>query len=63
MPRVYEKMQEKLLEVGAKGGGVRRALVSWAKTQAGEEHRARRAGQQGGGWRYRLAQRWALLQG
>ena len=57
MPRVYEKMQEKLLQIGSKSTGLKKAVVTWAKSRALEEHRASMRGDLGGGVAYRLAQR------
>ena len=57
MPRVYEKMQEKLLQIGSKTTGLKKAVVTWAKSMALEEQRARMRGEPGGGVAYRLAQR------
>ncbi len=40
VPRVWEKMQEKMQEVGRKNTGVKKALADWAKAKATEHNRA-----------------------
>ena len=57
VPRVYEKMADKLQEVGAKGGSLQRAVANWAKQTALEEHRARMRGEKGGSLAFLFAQR------
>ncbi len=57
VPRVFEKIEERLREMGKKGGGLRRKVMDWAKGAAAEHHRAVRAqGQElKGSFSYRLA--------
>ena len=57
VPRVYEKMADKLQEVAAKGGSLQRAFANWAKQTALEEHRARMRGEKGGSLAFLFAQR------
>ena len=57
VPRVYEKMADKLQEVGAKSGRLQRAAANWAKQAALYEHRARMGGGKGGSLAFLFAQR------
>ena len=57
VPRVYEKIADKLQEVAAKGGRLQKAVSSWAKEAALEEHRARMRGEKGGSLAFLSAQR------
>lgn len=41
VPRVYEKMYEKIVAVGASRGTVTRSLAAWAKDKALNYHLAR----------------------
>ncbi|CAK1602054.1 unnamed protein product [Parnassius mnemosyne] len=41
VPRVWEKMHEKLMAVGASSGSIRRCIVSWAKDKSTKHHEAR----------------------
>ncbi len=47
VPRVWEKIEEKLKEVGRKNTGVKKAVADWAKAAALEHHTRRMAGGQG----------------
>ena len=38
VPRVYEKIHEKLLEIGKQNNGLTRLVSDWAKRQAFEHH-------------------------
>jgi long-chain-fatty-acid--CoA ligase ACSBG len=57
VPRVYEKMAERLQAAGRKGGAVQRAVGGWAKAAGLAEHQARMRGDAGGGLAYRAARR------
>ena len=57
VPRVFEKMADKLQEVGAKSGRLPRAAANWAKQAALNEHRARMQGESGGSLAFLCAQR------
>jgi len=57
VPRVYEKIADKLQEVAAKGGRLQKAVSSWAKEAALEEHRGRMRGEKGGSLAFLSAQR------
>ncbi len=39
VPRVFEKIEERLLEMGRKSRGLRKAVTDWAKAAASEHHR------------------------
>jgi len=60
VPRVFEKMADKLQEVGAKSGRLPRAAANWAKQAALNEHRARMQGESGGSLAFLCAQRLLL---
>jgi len=47
VPRVWEKIEEKLKEVGRKNTGVKRVVADWAKAAALDHHTRRMAGHQG----------------
>ncbi|XP_028156254.1 long-chain-fatty-acid--CoA ligase ACSBG2 isoform X2 [Ostrinia furnacalis] len=55
VPRVYEKMYEKIVAVGASRGAVTRSLAMWAKDKALTYHLARINGYEGSSIGYRLA--------
>lgn len=38
VPRVWEKMHERMMEVAAENGSIKTALASWAKNQALQYH-------------------------
>lgn len=38
VPRVWEKMYERMMEVAAQNGEIKKALASWAKNQALQHH-------------------------
>ena len=66
VPRVYEKMNERLLEVGAKNTGMKKLVADWAKAQATSHHLSLMRGEGRGGLRaelrYQLARRLILSQ-
>jgi long-chain-fatty-acid--CoA ligase ACSBG len=47
VPRVWEKIEEKLREVGKKNTGIKKTIADWAKAAALEHHTARMAGKEG----------------
>ena len=58
VPRIWEKIQEKLLEVGAQNNPLKKAIANWAKSQAAEYHKERSNGKQvKPSWQYKLARR------
>lgn len=54
VPRVYEKIQEKMLQVGAQGSGVKKMISSWAKNVTLNHHLSLIEGQQSSGLRYKF---------
>ena len=57
VPRVYEKIHEKLLEVGQQNTGLSRLVSDWAKRQALLHHQGRMAGSTKVTLQYLLAKR------
>ncbi|KAL0901508.1 hypothetical protein ABMA27_006744 [Loxostege sticticalis] len=55
VPRVYEKMHEKIVAVGASRGSITRSLAMWAKEKALTYHLARMNGYEGSSVGYKLA--------
>lgn len=55
VPRVYEKIQEKLLQIGAQSGPIKRAISTWAKGIGTQANEARDRGDEMMPWGYRLA--------
>ncbi|GBP49328.1 Long-chain-fatty-acid--CoA ligase ACSBG2 [Eumeta japonica] len=55
VPRVWEKMYEKIMAVGAASGGLKRSLASWAKGKALEFHLGRINGYDGMTCGYKMA--------
>lgn len=41
VPRVWEKMYEKILAVGASSGGLKKTIATWANSKALEYHLGR----------------------
>ena len=62
VPRVYEKMNERLVEVGSQTRGLRKMVADWAKAQASSHHLSVMGGGGGGGLSYQLARRLILSQ-
>lgn len=60
VPRVYEKIQEKMLQVGAQSGALKRTLGSWAKNVALQYHLDAMAGYNYMGLQYRIASKLVL---
>merc|ERR1712209_77355 len=57
VPRVYEKIQEKMLEVGKANTGLKKKLSDMAKEAALEHHFATFEGKPGGGLKYKLGKK------
>lgn len=55
VPRVWEKIHEKMLQIGAQGGSVKKALASWAKSYGLQHHLDRMNGINSNSWGYYLA--------
>ncbi|KAI0563292.1 long-chain-fatty-acid-CoA ligase [Gracilaria domingensis] len=55
VPRVFEKIQEKLLQIGAENGPIKRAISSWAKSIGTAASHARDGGDELMPWGYKLA--------
>ncbi len=59
VPRVFEKIEERLLEMGRKNRGLKKAVMDWAKAAASEYHRSTRTDGQAAKktFSYRIARR------
>lgn len=55
VPRVFEKIQEKLMHIGASSGPVKRAISKWAKSVGAQASTARDTGEDMMPWGYELA--------
>lgn len=55
VPRVFEKVQEKMLQVGAQSGALKRSIASWAKSVTLKYHLDRMAGHHYTSIQYKLA--------
>ncbi|XP_053620475.1 very long-chain-fatty-acid--CoA ligase bubblegum isoform X2 [Plodia interpunctella] len=55
VPRVYEKMHERIMAVGASSGAITRFIANWAKDKGLKYHLARIDGQNGSSFGYSLA--------
>jgi long-chain-fatty-acid--CoA ligase ACSBG len=55
VPRVYEKIQEKMMQAGAQSGALKRSLGSWAKGVTLQYHLDCMAGNHYTGLQYKLA--------
>lgn len=60
VPRVYEKMHEKMLEIGASQGFLTRAVGSWAKGVTLQHHLDRMAGKPSNSLQYQLAKKFVI---
>lgn len=60
VPRVYEKIQEKMLQVGAQSGALKRSLGSWAKSVTMKHHMDVMAGSNSTSFQYMLASKLVL---
>jgi len=55
VPRVYEKIMEKMMDVAKENTGVKKSIAQWAKSACTEHHEAVMAGKPGGGLSYNIA--------
>lgn len=53
VPRVYEKIQEKMLEVGKANTGLKKKVATWAKASSFDHHQALMEGKPGNSLQYR----------
>lgn len=60
VPRVWEKIEEKMREIGRQNSGVKKMIADWAKQAAFEHHAERMAGRPGNSLSYRIARRLIL---
>jgi len=60
VPRVYEKIQEKLLDIGKNNKGLKKSIADWAKKSALEHHEEQMAGRPGNSLSYRIAKKLIL---
>jgi len=60
VPRVWEKVQEKMMEIGKQNTGVKKMIANWAKQAAFEHHEERMAGKPGNSLKYRIARKLIL---
>ncbi|CAG9797104.1 unnamed protein product [Chironomus riparius] len=54
VPRVFEKVQEKMLQVGSQSGALKRSIASWAKNVTLKYHLDRMAGEHYASIQYKL---------
>ena len=47
MPRVWEKIEEKLKELGKNNSGIKKTVMDWAKNAALQHHTDKMAGKRG----------------
>ena len=47
VPRVWEKIEEKLKELGKKNSGLKKVVMDWAKNAALQHHTDKMAGKEG----------------
>lgn len=55
VPRVYEKIQEKMMAVGAQSGALKKMIGSWAKSIVYQHHIDRMAGRPSNSLQYKIA--------
>jgi len=55
VPRVWEKIEEKMKELGRKNTGIKKSVMDWAKAAALEHHTERMQGRPGNSLSYRIA--------
>jgi long-chain-fatty-acid--CoA ligase ACSBG len=55
VPRVYEKIQEKMMAVGSQSGALKKVIGSWAKGIALQHHLDRMAGRPSNSLQYKIA--------
>ena len=56
VPRVYEKIQEKMLEVGKANTGLKKKVATWAKASSFDHHQALMEGKPGNSLQYRFCE-------
>jgi len=62
VPRVWEKMEERIKEFGAKRPAAAKKIINWAKNAALEHHMARMYGKPDNSLSYRIASKYMLKQ-
>ncbi|XP_023339812.1 long-chain-fatty-acid--CoA ligase ACSBG2 isoform X2 [Eurytemora carolleeae] len=60
VPRVWEKIEEKLKELGKNNSGIKKTVMDWAKNAALQHHTDKMAGKRGQSISYTVA-RWLIL--
>ncbi|XP_053674824.1 very long-chain-fatty-acid--CoA ligase bubblegum [Anopheles nili] len=60
VPRVYEKIQEKMLAIGAQSGAAKKMVASWAKSVTLQHHLDAMEGKPTNSWQYRLVRNFIL---
>lgn len=60
VPRLFEKIQEKMMAIGAENGFIKRKIGAWAKTAALEHHMNRLRGNPTNTLQYRIASKFIL---
>lgn len=55
VPRVWEKMYEKIMAIGASSGALKKSMATWAKDKGTQHHIARINGQDGTSCGYKVA--------
>merc|ERR1719347_2041134 len=60
VPRVYEKIQEKMLEIGKKNTGLKKKVGEWAKTSSFDHHQELFEGKPGSSLNYKIAKKVVL---
>lgn len=60
VPRVYEKIQEKMLSIGAQSGTAKRMVSSWAKSVTLQHHMDAMEGKPTNSWQYRFVRNFLL---
>ncbi|XP_050088160.1 very long-chain-fatty-acid--CoA ligase bubblegum [Anopheles aquasalis] len=60
VPRVYEKIQEKMLAVGAQSTALRKMVAGWAKSVTLQHHLNAMEGKPTNSWQYRLVRNYLL---
>jgi long-chain-fatty-acid--CoA ligase ACSBG len=60
VPRVYEKIQEKMLQVGAQSGMLKKTIGSWAKSVTLQYHNDCMAGNYNSSFQYKIANKLVL---
>jgi len=60
VPRVYEKIQEKMMEIGKKNTGLKKKVGDWAKTSSFDHHQELFEGKPGNSLNYKIAKKVVL---